>query len=141
MEKCICLPGTQDPMYCADCLDEGDIILEIPERNGYIQYREATMYVRRSKRLIEGKQVEMIDLANISREGREDNIHCNALISSTGFMSRVMDLLESVAEREADGVLVENVLNDFLPEWFDKRGYSLVDPNQEIPSFYWFTNR
>ena len=51
-----------------------------------------------------------------------------------------MELLENEAIKVADGLYIENVLNEFLPNYFLKRGY--VQARQEnIPSFYKFNSR
>ena len=101
----------------------------------WLDYEDAEVYVRLSWRYIDGIQVRMLDLANVVRSSRYDNVQFDPSVKSTGFMKRLMEDFESRALEIADGVYVESVMNEFLPDWFVRRGYMLV-PDSWPLSFY-----
>lgn len=86
--------------------------------------------------MIEERWVRTLDLANISRESRSRNVSNDPSgVQSSGFMSRLMDDVESRASELGDGVFIETVLNEFLPDWFRRRGYTDL-PDTKPPCFY-----
>ena len=54
---------------------------------------------------------------------------------STGFMKQFMISAEKAAHEYECGIYVENVMNEFLPKWFERRGY-ILEPNELCPSYY-----
>ena len=68
---------------------------------------------------------------SISRKSRSNNIHYDPNATSTGFTAG----LENQATRFGMDVYVENVINRWLPEWLEERGYAQVG-NPNLPNFY-----
>ena len=83
----------------------------------------------------------MLVLASMSRDSRHDNVLIDETKKSTGFMDEFMGLLEKESIKHADGIVLENILNPFLPGYFERRGYTLWDEcfnNPRMPSYYKF---
>ena len=111
-----------------------------PDKTGVMtQYEDASVYVRRSQRYLDGTLYKFFDLAGVARASRNDNAHYDAKQQSTGFMRRLMDVIEQKAIAD-DGVFIENVINEFLPDWFRSRGYVEM-VNMYPPCFYWLRQR
>ena len=106
-------------------------------------FREDGMvYTRLAPHLIDGQRVTMIELANFYREGVQANVKARRDTKSTGFLDSLMTKLESDARLYADGVYVECILNEWLPEWLERRGYKRDRRHPEddlAPSYYRLT--
>lgn len=95
--------------------------------NAYVEYEDAMLYARVTRRLIDGQIVRTLDLVNIARESRRTNTTREASPQSTGFMRRFMLDFEAHAKTLGrEYVYIESVLNEFLGDWFEHRGYTLV---------------
>ena len=105
------------------------------KENAWVSFEDAEVYVRVTKRYLNNKGVRTIEIANVTRESRAENIDYNPLIKSTGFMNRLMNKLETYAVKHKIIVYVESILNEFLPEWYERRGYTRVQGTSP-PSFY-----
>lgn len=93
-------------------------------RPAWVTYKDASIYVRRSPRIVDGRKLWFIDLANFSRKSRNTNVEYNPKAKSTGFLRELFDYAEEAAQHYADGVFVESVLNEWLPGWLERRGYT-----------------
>ena len=112
--------------------------------NAWLKYKDARYYLRRSYLIVEDMKTTMLVLASITRSRRPDNVLINKRKKRTGFMDEFMELLECEALKHADGVVVENILNEFLPAYFERRGYKSlymgVYGTKEIPPSYYKFN-
>ena len=110
---------------------------------GWTEYEDAHVYLKKELRTIGGDPVLVLTLGNISRESRKNNVRLNPEAGSTGFMDRFMEELESMCldgpeGPGADGVLVERVVNEFLPGYLERRGYR-VSGQGPPPSYIWLS--
>ena len=106
-------------------------------KNEWVTFEDAEVYVRISQRFMDGKRVGSIEVANVTRESRSDNVEYNPNVKSTGFMRRLYDIVEDYAENYSLVVYAESVLNEFLPGWLERRGYHRVSMSNP-PSYYKF---
>ena len=116
-----------------------DISYVLKHGNGWLIYKDAEYYLRYSRLILENQHLKMLVLASMSRASRAENVDYNENIQRTGFMDEFMSLLENEACNVADGVYIENVINKFLPGYFSRRGYTLIE-NEFAPSFYKFNS-
>ena len=100
---------------------------------GCIRYEDAHVHLRKSPRIVDDDPEirRCLDLRSISRKSRSNNIHYDPNATSTGFTAG----LENQATRFGMDVYVENVINRWLPEWLEERGYAQVG-NPNLPNFY-----
>ena len=112
----------------------------VKNRNGWVGVGDANVYLRHSQLLIEGEYCMMIVLSSIARSSRAENVFYKRGHTRTGFMRSFMTVLEAEACKVADGIVVENILNEFLPAFFVRIGYQLLSADAEfsIPSYYKF---
>ena len=106
------------------------------DRNAWIEWEDANVFIRSSWRYLEGRTVNMLDLGSIYRPSRSTNVLRNYNnTQTTGFLVRFMDAFESHARNRWDGIYVENVINEWLLPNLEKRGYKEIkgDP---IPCLY-----
>ena len=113
-----------------------DIQSILPHKNAWLGYKDAELYMRHSWLMIEGEWREMLVLASLSRISRNENIEYDPHKKRTGFMDELMDLIEKECEGVAAGVVAENIHNRFLPGYFERRGYKLLNNSWGIPSYY-----
>ena len=101
----------------------------------WIKYEDAEVYLRKGKRMIENEIVDTLEFSSISRKSRERNVETNPSANSTGFMNRFTSKLEQAAKKNGWVMYIENIMNDFLPAWYKKRGYKVV-PGSSPLSMY-----
>ena len=101
----------------------------------WIRYENSDLYLRRGFRYFFKAKTLTLEVANVTRDGRDSNIKFNPMIESTGFMNRLMGDVESVALDHGLAVYIENVMNEFLPRWFRRRGYVEV-PILKPPCYF-----
>lgn len=84
---------------------------------------DMTLYARRTTRYIRGEKVETVDLASveIDEEAREQ-----------GQFKRFLFLLESYCKQHNLTVYVESVLVPYLADFLLKRGYKIVEKEEDI---------
>ena len=117
-------------------------ITEIPsitqtKYSAWMIYKDARLYIRISSKLIGGSRRNTLELANIVKASRATNMLKNNSTESTGFMDDVMTKLERYAKEKGLVMYIENVHNDFLPDWFFRRGYvRVVDAYELTHCFY-----
>ena len=87
----------------------------------YVSYKDADIYIR----FLNWKGLT-ITLASISRDSRNWNIYINPKVKSTGFMDEVLNKIEERAFELGAEMVIEQVLNPFLPSYLIKRGYSAI---------------
>ena len=93
----------------------------------WVRYWDADVYVRLSRRMIDGERKVLFDLGSVSRGARYENVTYSDKHHSTGFMRDLMNVIESKAREVAEGVYIESVINEFLPAWFGRNGYYRVE--------------
>lgn len=114
-------------------------------RNAYIRYKDIEAYVRKSVRLIDGERKRCLDMGNVQNRKRQKNLNYATKHRRTGLFREFDDLMKKLAvEHGYDGVYVESVVNDFLPDVLVRYGYRLVvDHVPEmmrdiaLPSYFW----
>lgn len=94
--------------------------------NEYIQDDNLHAYIRITKRHIEGKKVDTIDIANVTVI--DENKH------GTGIFKSFLKTVESLSIKNNKTVFVESVLSPFLIRKLPEYGYSKVQ-NSEPPCF------
>ena len=104
----------------------------------HVRYEDARAYLRKGLRWIEEEPDirPCLDRSSIVRRSRRHNTRHDPNVGSTGFMRRFMDDLESLAGQHRLDVYVENVINEWLPEWLERRGYAQVGDDPTAPSFH-----
>lgn len=96
------------------------------ERTSYVKYKDCKLDIKVNTRRIDGKIVKVLEILTILRESRNNNYFINPAIKRTGFMAEMMDEIEMhvIVEDIADAIWMDTVVNEFLPKWLEKRGYS-----------------
>lgn len=98
--------------------------------NEYVNFNGLEIYLRKGQMAINGELKNAIQLGNISNPKRSDNIKIDPEHKKTGKFSALMKELEKLAKEHGfDGVYVESILNDFLPDVLKRYGYSQVNIN------------
>lgn len=95
--------------------------------SAYVMYGDGEIYVRRSWRVLDAWAQPCLDIARIHRESRAWNVVMNPAVESTGYMRTLMDEVESLAKEYEISVYIESVMNEFLPAWFQRQGYTLLE--------------
>lgn len=95
-------------------LSQCDEFLSSSWRSKWIENKNMRIYIRKSKRVIDGKFVPMIDVANILTE-----------VPGTGDFKSFMLHLENKlrSSKEFRGIYVENIENPRLEAMLRKHGY------------------
>lgn len=88
--------------------------LESPERNKWIHIKGLNLYVRKSRRRLEGEVLSVFDIANV-----------NADNPGNGSFTRLLSELEGILRGRFDVLYVENVLRQRFMDFFVRLGYSL----------------
>ena len=105
----------------------------------WVTFKDAELYIRfTSRRLPIGKAL-VFEVSNLGRRSRAENIEYDIHARNTGFMDEMMCKIEKRAIAVCDGVMIAGVMNEFLPGWFVRRGYSRVDDSflgMGYPAFY-----
>lgn len=105
-------------------------------RNKYVNFKGLSVYLRKGQISIDREIKNAIQLANISNPRRPTNMEIDPKPKSTGKFSALMNELENLAKDNGyDGVYVESILNDFLPDVLKRYGYSQVNVN--LGTHYW----
>lgn len=90
----------------------------------WTKFEDGQVYLHRhSQVVLDGGMHPCVTLASVTRPCRSSNVSRDPSVRSSGFMERLMDLVESRAFDAGKGVLCESVLNEFLPMWLLRRGY------------------
>ena len=98
-----------------------------PLRTMTIEVDDAKAYVRKSVRVLPcGCRVDCFDLATIQRESRATNVRIDPDVESTGFFGQWMDAFERAANVYNRTVVVESVMNEWMHEWLERRGYQML---------------
>ena len=111
-------------------------------RNLYVRFEDCELYVRKGKRnpgvgsSDPALWAQYLDIANIVRRSRAWNINCDEDVRSTGFLNRMMGHIEAVCMANGMGIYHENVVNQWLPAWHERRGYLLVPGEHIAPCYY-----
>ena len=96
--------------------------------NAWVEFEDdGEVYLRFGRHLINGEVQQTLDLANARRDSRADNMYRDGRYPSSGFMLRLIESIELHALNQGvEYVYVESVLNEFLPAWFERHGYTFV---------------
>jgi hypothetical protein len=102
--------------------------IESKHRNAWLPLDGIDVYVRRSKRLIDGKFVSCLDLANMT-----------AHKTGRGAWTRFIEMVKSCPEvqTEFQFIFVENVLTQQFADWFRRNKWREITCDFNTPSFYW----
>lgn len=98
-------------------------------RNSYVKHTVGrtlySIYLRKSTRLIDGKKLRVLDIANISttKPGR-------------GTFRALETEIVALAAPSSDGIYVESVLNDRLSLALEGMGYTQVNLNYGTKNYY-----
>ena len=95
-------------------------------RMSRVKWEDAYMTVTVGERRIDGKTVKTFELLDLMRESRSDNYWHDRQAKSTGFLIRLIDAIEwhVYSEGIADCIWVDTVVNEFLPKWLIRHGYT-----------------
>jgi hypothetical protein len=104
--------------------------LQSPERNMWLENKTVKLYVRKTKRLIEGQMVDFIDLASMSLKDEKD--------MGQGFFHHFLTRLLKVYP--ARNFFIENILNDRIPKHLIEFGFNYQNNNIEQPCMYLIRN-
>ena len=105
--------------------------------NNWIKYEDASVYLRKGRRMLNGQSYTTLELASVTRKSRgKKGYKIQEGSTSSGFMSQLMDDIEAAAAARGWAVYIENVINEFLPAWLTWRGYTRITYGYATPSFY-----
>lgn len=112
--------------------DEDEIelaqVLKKDRANEWITYGPINLYIRVGLRLIDGKKVKAMDLANFGI--------ANEKLKGKGHFSRLLRSTEILGKKYGyDGVYVESILNPTLIEILKNKGFRIVT-DYDPPSMY-----
>lgn len=97
-------------------------------RNEYVNFGALEVYLRKGPIAIDGEIKTAIQLSNVSNPRRIRNIKTNPKHKKTGKFSALMKELKKLAKENGyDGVYVESIQNEFLPDVLERYGYSQVN--------------
>lgn len=110
--------------------------LSSPSRNSWIKYKSLELYVRKSHRTINGEEINAFDIANMKNVRRPQNFNFKAKHSRTGLFK------EFIAEAspmlpQFDGIYIENVLNEFLPDVLLRYGFTQIPLSDPTLKCFW----
>jgi hypothetical protein len=112
--------------------------LRSSERQAFVRYKHLKSWMRKGWRLIDGQKKKTLERANTSSNRRPPRkIEIDPNHRSTGEYREFDTLMRTLAPQYGfDGVFVENVLNEFLPEKLLEYGYRrITDP--PLQCFWW----
>ena len=106
-----------------------------PDSEHTIFIDDVVAQVGKSVRQTEAGQIACLDMTSILRPSRAQNMTVDPNAQSTGFMSRWMDAFEQTAQENCMGVFVEDVINQWLHVWLERRGYTaIIEPcDYDVP--------
>lgn len=106
-----------------------------PDKQSYIQHKGLKSYTRKGPRMIDGEKKLVIERANTYNPKRLRNITNKAKKKSTGLYRQLDEHTHEMARKHGyDGVYIENVLNDFLPDKLREYGYHQVNDDPRYPN-------
>lgn len=90
--------------------------------------RRFKVYVRKSRRYIDGKMYPALDIGNMSVPEKHHR---------KGYFTRFLTLLEATADERGDLVYIENILEPGIVGFLERRGYHyLTSTDPRIPCYY-----
>jgi hypothetical protein len=97
-------------------------------RNEWVKFDGLKVHLRKGSMHIDNDIKNATQLANLENPKRETNIYYDPAHKSTGKFSALMIESKKLAvENKYDGVYVESILNEFLPDVLKRYGYSPVN--------------
>lgn len=110
-------------------------------RNENIKFQNLECYVRKGRRMLEGRVMTTLERAATKNVRRPSNMTVNPKMRPTGqYAAFGLKCEEQARLHGIDAIFVENVLNDFLPAVLLRQGYKKVPQNPEYdfgpPCFY-----
>lgn len=101
-----------------------------PMFNEWFKYYPLDVYVRGTRRILGGKEYFTLDFSSCS---------VNPERQGQGYYSALTDRLQLIADKRGMALYAENILNEKLIPFFEKRGYIQM-PNDHCfgacPSYY-----
>jgi hypothetical protein len=119
--------------------------LEMRVPNLYIWHKTIECYMRKGRVYVDGQIRTALTISNITNKRRSSNIEFKTKHRRTGlFREFETHVRELAAEHGYDGVYVEIVLNEFLPDVLERYGYKRVNIRDGLgPDYteqnYWFS--
>lgn len=102
--------------------------LDMAVPNLYIQYKSMECYMRKGRVYIDGKVRTALTIGNIKNLKRRDNFEVKENPTRTGLFAEFEELVrQKAAEHGYEGVYVELVYNEFLPDVLTRYGYQRVN--------------
>lgn len=110
---------TYEDYNYTEIFDEIDKFLSSNLRNTYVNDKNISIYVRKSKRFIDGNYYDFFDIANISIEEEYQNKHV------------FTDFIEKFISKYPFNIYVESILNPAVTTVLNKFGFKLL-PGENI---------
>lgn len=111
-------------------------------RNLYIRYKSIHCYMRKGQVRVDQQIRTALTIANITNLNRRDNIYFKLKHRRTGLFSEYETHVRNLAVQHGyEGVYVEMVLNEFLPDVLVRYGYQRVNIRgieDLLEHNYWF---
>ena len=110
------------------------------KRGVWTKFEDSEVYICLNHDIyIQKEKYNSIRIANFLRKNRFVEKKPN--VKSTGFCDRLFSFIEDFADNNNKIVFIENVMNEFLPEWLERRGYNKYIGNMSFnvcspPSYY-----
>lgn len=116
--------------------------MEMSVPNLYIWFDTIECYMRKGPRIVDNEIYNVLTIANVTNRKRYDNAEFKSNHKRTGLFKKFETHVREMAKKYGyDGVYVEIVLNEFLPDVLLRYGYTRVN-NRDIGDYqelnYWF---
>ncbi|MEG1121238.1 MAG: GNAT family N-acetyltransferase [Citrobacter sp.] len=109
-------------------MPKGDVVW--PMFNEWFKYYPIDVYIRSTRRILNGTEYLTLDFSSCSVHPAQEG---------KGYYAALTDRLQSIADKHGMALYAENVLNDKLIPFYEKRGYiKLANDNcfGACPSYY-----
>jgi hypothetical protein len=109
----------------------------------YVGYREIECYIRKGHRIVNDRIRNVLCIANITNYKCPRNVKFKKRPRPTGDFRRFEAMVRRAALKHGyDGVYVEQVLNEWLPDVLIRYGYEKVNnPHTIAENSYWIQVR
>ena len=96
--------------------------------NLYIWFKSIECYMRKGKVFVDGRICTALTIANITNHKRRENGFYNPAHKRTGLFKRFETYVREMSKKHGyEGVYVELVFNEFLPDVLMRYGYQRVN--------------
>ena len=109
-------------------MNQLDRFMNSPARSQWLQFGPLAVFVRRSKRMVEGKYVTALDIATVE---------VAASHRRQGHFSRLYELVRLTAQAfELDGVWIESIQEPVLVDFCIRRGGIKASSHDDSPNYF-----